>query len=158
MKRNDICPVARDIKKLTIAVSDVTVRCAVKAVATYAVAAIELVRQRVKISVVGQRLMKRRVEDGGLRQSCAEDFTRRLDALDVRRIVQRSQVDAILYPAQYFVRDEDRMREAFAAMHDAMADGVDISDALDRVDTGTFRTGPSNDEFDSRARISQRRS
>ena len=58
-------------------------------------AAIELVRERVEVSIIRQRLMKRRVEDGDLWETCAEDLARRRDASDVGRIMERRKLDAI---------------------------------------------------------------
>ena len=100
-------------------------------VATYSVAAIPLIWERVEVRVVGKRLVKRRVEDCDLRQPNAEDFARGLYAANVGGVVQRREFDAVLYAAQNLVRYRDRMREALAAVHDAVADGVNVGDALD---------------------------
>ena len=44
--------------------------------------------------------MKGRVEDGDLRQSLAEYIPRGIDAFDVRRIMQRREINAIFDPTQ----------------------------------------------------------
>src|ERR1043166_6716051 len=96
---------------------------------------IELIRQRVKISVLRQRLMKRRVENRNLRQRSAEHSTRRENALDVCGIVQRREFDAVFDAAQHFVGYQDRARETFATVDHAMSDGVNEGHAVYASDT-----------------------
>src|SRR5437868_13631078 len=102
-------------------------------------AAIELVRDRVEVSVVWERLMKRRVEDSGLRQSYAKDLARRHDAFNVRRIMERREINALFNAAQDFVCDQDRMCEPLAAVHNAMPNRLHVRDALHFSDARRFR-------------------
>src|SRR5262249_46831889 len=73
-------------------------------------------------------------------------------AFDVGGVVQRCQFDHVFDAAEHFVGDEDGVSEAFAAMHDAMTDGVDVGDAVDAFDAGGFRRGPANDVINGGAR------
>ena len=49
------------------------------------------------------------------------------------------------------------MGEVFATVHDAMAHGVNISNAFDGTDR-CLSARPTDDQFDSRLRIAERRS
>jgi hypothetical protein len=48
------------------------------------------------------------------------------------------------------------MSEAFAAVNDSMADGVNIADAVDAFDAGRLGSRPSNNEIDCGAHIAKR--
>ena len=107
MKRDDTGLFARDAANLAIAICDISMRCAVKSVASHFVATIKLIRERVEISALRKRLMKRSIEDGDLRKTCAEKLAGRLYATNVRRVVKRGKLYAIFYPFDYRVIDED---------------------------------------------------
>src|SRR5918999_4580615 len=102
-----------------------------KAVPSHSIAAIELIRQRIQEGMVRQGLMKCCVKHGDLWQAFAKQCPRGSDAFDVRRIVQWRQVDAVFEAANDFVVYQHRSGETFAAMHDAMADRLNIGDASD---------------------------
>jgi hypothetical protein len=68
----------------------------VKAISPDVVPSIELVRDRVEICDLGERVMKRRVEHGDLWHPGTQHGARRGDASEVVRIVQRGQIDQIL--------------------------------------------------------------
>ena len=99
-----------------------------KAVTAHLVAAVELVGEGVQVSALRQGLVERRVEDGDLRQARPEQLPGGLNAFDVGRVVQRRQLDHVFDAVEHFVGDEDGVREALAAMHDAVADGVNVGD------------------------------
>ena len=82
---------------------------------------------RVKVSLLGNRVVEGGVEDGDLRNVFAQQFLRCLDAFDVVGIVQRREVDALLDVLQDLVVDQRRLREQLSAMHHAMSNGVDIA-------------------------------
>jgi hypothetical protein len=48
------------------------------------------------------------------------------------------------------------MSELLAAVNYAMADGMNVGDALNILYVGIIRAGPANDEIDSRAGVSER--
>ncbi len=101
--------------------------------------------------------MKRGIEDSDAWQSFAEYFARGVDAFDVGRIVKRCQINAIFDAAQDFICNQNGLLEVFAAMNDAMTDGVYVCDALDISDSRFFRTRPTQNKFDRRARVTKRR-
>ena len=53
--------------------------------------------------------------------------------------MQRRKLDHVFDARKHFVGDEHGIREAFAAMHDAMADGVNVCNAADAVYARAFR-------------------
>ena len=128
-----------------------------KAVAANLVPPVPLIRQRVKVRVVGQRLVKRRVEDRDLREPRAEDLARRLYAADVRGVVQRRELYAVLYPAQHVFRNRDRMREVLAAVHDPVPDRVNVRHAPHGLNPRIGRRHPTQDCLDGRPRVAHRR-
>jgi len=81
-----------------------------------------------------QRLMKSCVKDGYLWQTRAEYFTSRRYALDVGRIVQGREVNAVFDAAQDFVVDYNRVREALTAMNYAMPYSVNIRNTFYVID------------------------
>src|SRR3954471_21934163 len=93
--------------------------------------AVPLIWERVEIRVVGQSLVKCRVEDRDLRESRAEDFARGLYAAYVRGVMQRRKLYAVLYPAQDLVRNRDRVCKLLAAVNDPMSDRVNVRHATD---------------------------
>jgi hypothetical protein len=105
--------------------------------------------------VLGQRRVKRRVEHRRLGDLRAEREPRRLDALEVVRIVEGGEVDRLLDAAQPGVVEQHRVREALTAVDDAVADRVDLVQSRDgdpriRVDQ------PLHDRLEGRAVIANR--
>ena len=96
VQRDDLRLLARAAGELAIAIRDVAVRRAVKAVSAHAVAPVELVRDRVEVRGLRQAVMKRRVEHRDLRNAGAEHGARRRDAAEIVRIVQRRELDQLL--------------------------------------------------------------
>src|SRR5207253_4235283 len=70
---------------------------------------------------------------------------------------QRRELDAVLYAAQHLLGDGDGVREALAAVDDAVADGVHVADRADGPDAGVGRSDPADDGLDRRARVAHRR-
>ena len=101
---------ARPAGELPVAIRDVAMRRAVKAVAPHAVPPIELVRHRVEVRRLGQAVMKRRVEHRDLRHAGAEHRARRGDAAQVVRVVQRRELDEL-----FQIRATPRRRRASIA-------------------------------------------
>ena len=132
-------------------------RCAVKTVAADFVAAIKLIRQRVEKRFFGQSLVKRRVENGDLRQTRAENFAGGVNASDIRRIMERRKLDAVFDAAQNFVGNQCRFGKFFAAVNDAMPDGVNVREAFYLVNFGSVGGNPPDNRFDRRFYIPHRR-
>ncbi len=83
------------------------------------------------------RLVKGRVEDGDLGDARQEGLAG-LDALEVMRIVQRGELDALADAGLDLVRDQHGLGEILAAVNDAVPDPVDLAlltdDAVLRVE------------------------
>lgn len=156
MKRDYVGLLTSEIANLAIAIRDVSMRCAVEAVAPNLVATIELIGDRVEVTALGQRLMKRRIEDCYLRKPGSEKMSRGLNALDVRGIVQRRQLDAVFDASHDFVGDQHRVSKTLSSVNDAMSGGVNVGDAVYAVDAGGFGSRPSNYEIHCRAHIAKR--
>ena len=114
-------------------VRHVLVRGAVEAVAADAVVGVELVRDGVAPGVLGQGAVEGGVEHGDLRhvRPLLGDGA---DAQHVGGVVQRGQRVEPLDGAGDLVVDQDRLGEALAAVHHAVADGVELPVAELRVD------------------------
>src|SRR5262245_51134442 len=79
-----------------------------------------------------------------------------MDSFDVGWIVQRRELYAILDCTQHVVVDHDRMGEVFATMHDSMSNGMNVCNALDRINR-SVRTSPTKNELDSALSVANRR-
>lgn len=100
---------------------DELVRRAVEAVAADAVLVGEIGGDRVRGRLRGDRVVEGRVEDRDVRD-VGEGLLRGLDALEVRRVVQRGEVGEVLDVDLDEVGDERRLVEALAAVDDAVSD------------------------------------
>jgi ABC-2 type transport system permease protein len=96
------------------------------------------------------------VEDGDLRHLLAEQIRGRVDALEVRRVVQRRQVNALLKPDQHFLVDQDRPRETFRAVDHAVSNRVNVRQAGNARDPGFRRGNPVDDVRERRLVVAQR--
>src|SRR5215472_4177367 len=156
MKSDHIGLRALEAAQLPIAIGDVAMGCTMKSVAPDLMAPVQLIRDRIKVGMLRQRLVKRGVEDSDLGQSCPEDVSRGADAFDISRIVQRRKIDAAFNAAHDFVVDQHRVRKLLATMHHSMTDRVNISHAADSFDAGFFAADPMHNQIDGRARIAER--
>ena len=132
-------------------------RGAVEAVAADLVPHVERVRDRVQVRHLRHRGVERGVEDGHLRHAGAEQLARGVDALEVRRVVQRREVDAVLDLVHDLVADHHRPRELLAAVDGAVADRVDVADRGDAGDAGLGRDEPAQHVVERGAVVAQRR-
>src|SRR5438552_14399793 len=124
MKRDDVGLLASEVADLTIAISYVAMRRAVKPVAANFVAAIILIRNCIEISSFGQGLMERRIKDRNLRKAGAEQLTRGLNAFNVSRVVQWSEFDAVLDSAKHFICYQNGMSKSLASVHHAVTNSM----------------------------------
>ena len=79
-------------------------------------------------------MMEGGVEDRHLGNILAEELARRHDALEVVRIMKRGQIDALFNALQDLAVDERRLGKQLAAVHYAMAHGLNVSRAFDLSD------------------------
>lgn len=86
--------------------------------------------------------MKSGVKNGNVWHFFAEDLAAGIDALNVCGIIQRSEFNALFDIAQNFARYQNGCLKLFAAVNDAMADGVNICLAFDCIDLGFLRDHP----------------
>ena len=108
------------------ALADVAVAGAMEAVAAHTVLAVQLLRHRVAIGVLGQALVEGGVEYRDLRQ-LGEQLERRLDALQVGRVVQRCQRRGGADRQQADGVDATGRGEMLAAVHHAVADAMQLA-------------------------------
>src|SRR5438132_674602 len=105
-----------------------------------------------------QSLVKRSIEDRDLRQAGAKYVARGKNSLDVQGIVQRRQIDALVYAPKHLLIDQHRMSELLAAVDYSMTDGVNIGNTSHFIDAGRFGANPVYDHVNGRAGDAQRRS
>ena len=122
--------VARPAEDLRRAAGHEAVRGAVEAVAPDAVALVEHVGQGVEEGHGLHGLVERGVEHRHVRH-VAEEVPRRPVALDVRRVVQRRDVEALLDRPQHLVVDQHRGLEALAPVHHPVPDRLDLAPVPD---------------------------
>ena len=112
--------------------TDVAVAGAVEAVATDLVLVVEAARDGVHVGLCRHRLVERGVEDHHLR-SLRQDLRDSGDTLEIGRVVQRSEGDALLDPLYHLRGDETALREDGATMQHAVSDSADLVEAGDAV-------------------------
>ena len=84
-----------------------------------------LLVDRIHSRAIGHRLMEGRIEYRYIADAL-EDLLASFDAAEVRRHVQRTELDELLELGHYLGIYLDRIFENFRAMKNSMADGVDI--------------------------------
>jgi len=89
----------------------VAVRCSVKSIAPDAMTAVEMVGQRVEVSVLGNRRVKSGIEYCDLRRRLAEDLPQCPNSAKVVGVMERREVDAVLDSFQHLIVDVDRFLE-----------------------------------------------
>ncbi|MCY1436350.1 hypothetical protein D9M71_524700 [compost metagenome] len=88
--------------------------------------AVQAFRQGVAVGVLGHALVEGGVEHGDVRQRRVERHGR-FDAEQVGRVVQRRQGRGVADRLDHLGIEPGGMGEAFAAMHHAVADGVQLA-------------------------------
>ena len=114
---------------------DELVRGAVEAVFPDAVLLVVLVGDRVEVGGRRHGVVEGRVEHGDVGHA-REDALAGLDAAEVRRVVQRRQRGAFADDVLDLVGDHGRVVELLAAVHDAVADGLDLLEAVEHAEFG----------------------
>jgi hypothetical protein len=102
----------------------------VKAVTPDRVPGVELVGEAVDVGLRRHRLVERGIEHRDVRDARQEAAGGRQSA-EVVRVVERRQHHALLDHRLDLGRHQHRGRELLAAVHDAVADGLDLADALE---------------------------
>ena len=148
MQRDDFGGVARPSGELTVAIRDIAMRRAMKAIASHAVPPVKLVRYGIDVRGLRQAVMERGVEHSDLWNAGSERRARRRDTAQVVRVVQRREFDQFLEAAPHVVIYARRVGEALAAVHDAVPHGFDLADLRDR-DAGFVARQPGDDVLDS---------
>ena len=128
---DEVDGLARLAGKLGVALGEIGVRRAVEAVAADAVAAVELVRDRIEIGRFGHCRVKRGIEHRDHRNTFAQQSTSGPNAAQVGRVVQRREVHAVLDPADDVGVDSGVGAEALAAVYDAVTDRVHLAGGID---------------------------
>src|SRR5437867_11173058 len=101
-----------------------------------------------------QSLMKCSVKNGNLRQPAAKHVTRSLNTLDVGRVVQRREFNAVLDRSHNLVIDLHRLFEVFTTMNNPMTDGMNVSNTLN-LRWPFIGTSPTQNQLNCGACISQ---
>ena len=76
-----------------------------------------MIRNSVKIGLLGKRMVKRSVKDRNLGNVFTEEFPCRPNALNVVWIVERSKIDAVLNAFQDPIVNQCKLRKHLTAMH-----------------------------------------
>src|ERR1017187_7526838 len=119
--------------------------------------AVEMVGQRVQVSILGNRCVKSGIEHCYLRRRLAEDLPQRPNSSQIIRIVERREVDAVFDSLQHFIVDDDRFLEELAAVHYAVARRVDVSQTANPVDPGAVGCQPAQHIVECRGDVADRR-
>ena len=119
-------------EELAHALAHIAVGRAVEAVAADAHFLIIAVRHAIHERLRGHGLMERGVEHGHLRR-VRHDFLARLDAHQVRRIVQRAQRDELADGSLHFVGDDAAGGELLAAVQHAVTHRADFIHGLEHA-------------------------
>ena len=102
------------------------------AVAADVVFRVEFVGNGVEVGVLGNRLVEGRVEDGNV-GNARQELLCDVEADDVRRDVKRiERIDAFDLLDDVMI-DEAGLGELFAAVHDAVSDGLDLVEGFERA-------------------------
>ena len=157
MERDDVDLVPLQPAHLAVPVGDVAVRGAVEAVPANLVTAVELVRDAVQECGLRHRRVKRGVEDGDLRDAGPQKVRRRADALDVRGVVERREVGALLDPGEHVWIDLDRHLELLAPVNDSVPRRVNVGHRSEAFEARLCRDEPSQEDVDRRAVVPERR-
>src|SRR5690606_30949172 len=110
---------------------------------------------RVQERMLRNGLMERCVEHGHLRHSRTERGACGFDASQIRRIVQRCEIDVFLNAALDFRIDEHGTLEPLAPMHHAVSDRVDLGHAPDG-NSGALAREPREQEVHGGAMVAKR--
>ena len=100
--------------------------------------------------------MERRIEHRHLRHAVAQQVHRGPDPLEIRRVVQRGELDAVLDALDHGAVDPDGPLELFTSVHDPVSHCVDVTERRDVVDARRLRHDPPQDAIDRRAVIAHR--
>ena len=136
VQRDDPYLFARDAAQLAVAIGHVAVGRAVEPVPADLEPPVVLVRDPVQVRHLGQARVERGVEHRDLRHAVAQELARRADALEVGRVVQRRQLDAILDARDHGLVDAHRGPEALPAVDHTVSDRVNVRDRAHRLDPG----------------------
>src|SRR5262245_63794453 len=98
-------------------------------------------------------LMECGIENGNLRKRLAQGRACRNDTLNVSRIVQRRELDAVFDAAQYLICYQHRAGETFPTMDHPMSNRMNVSDTVDFRDSRLRRDGPTKNHLHCRTRV-----
>ena len=99
-------------------------------IAAYTIFLIQLVGDGIHISLSRHCLVEGGIEDTHLRQA-RHQFLHGIHTLQVSRVVQGSQVRALLKGLQHLVSQHYRLIELLATMHHTMAHSINLIETLD---------------------------
>jgi len=133
------------------------VRRAVESGAADLEAPVVLVGDPVQVCHLRQGRVERGVEHRDLRHAVAQELARRANAPQVRRVVQRRQLDAILDARDHVVVDAHRGPEALPAVNHAVPDRMDVGHRAHRFDARVGRDDPAQDPVHCLPMVAQRR-
>ena len=130
MAGDELQALNRLLQELGSAVADVLVAGAVEAVAADTVLLIVLIGDGVHVGLRGHGGVESRVKDRNIRLVLPKDLVGGLDAQDGGRVVQRSQRAQVVDRLDDLGGDQAALLELLAAVDHAVADGVDLGNAL----------------------------
>ena len=104
---------------------------------------------RVRRGLVRQRRVEGGVEDGDVRY-VGKRLLGRVDGLERGPVVKRRENGQLSDLLLHVGSEQDGIPEARAAVDDAMADGVDLPDVCERLDSRTGLVGQNDVELEAR--------
>jgi hypothetical protein len=111
VKGDDIGLRSRQSPQSTIAKGDVPMGRSVESVAPNAVAPIEMMRDGIQVSLLGNGMMERRIENCYLGDGFTKEFARRHDAFNIVGIVEGREIDAVFDSLYHLIVNDSRFLE-----------------------------------------------
>ena len=122
-------------EELSSASAYVAMRSAVEAVSANTVLLIYFIRERIHVTVLRHGLMESGIENAYLRQTWHQ-LVYSLNALQIGRVMERSQVAHLLECCYNFIVDDYRRSKFLTTMHHSMAYSINFFKVLDCTNFG----------------------
>ena len=139
MTRDDARTFRLDAQEFTHALGHIAVRRPMEAITANAIFLIQLIRNRIHVSIVRHCLMESRVKHTDLR-NVGKQCRNSSHTLQVGRIVKRSQIIASIDGIKCFLVQYHGFAETFAAVYDTVSDSPQL---IERLQCTIFLAGQS---------------
>ena len=139
MKSDDVGLLASEPAQSAITEGDIAMRGAVESVATNAMAAIQMIGNRIEIGLLGKRMVERRVEHRNLRHILAQQIAGGEMPFTLLGLCSGARSMQSSIPLRTRSSIKRGFFEQFSAVHHAMADGMHVGAALDLGNARSIR-------------------